>query len=217
MQNQFTIILILQAAFTLISGGLVFYFQQKGKNLADKQDLQKLTGIVEEVKQKYANENELLKADLAVFTSKQNVIYNEGKDALIENFSDLNKWFWDSLQVDVKDFSANNIVDIEVRLAKMKEQYQAANISFGRVELLMLDETITMAARQALMENLKLHNFMEKTLKNLHSFLSQENSDEKNKILNSFSSEQNRLSAAAIYERNVFRDFARIYIYNPSL
>ena len=50
-------IITLQIIAGLLSAYLIYYAQQKGKNQADKQDLKKLTEIVEDVKQKYVQEN----------------------------------------------------------------------------------------------------------------------------------------------------------------
>lgn len=60
------IIIILQIVIGLLSAYLLYYAQQKGKNQADKEDLRKLTVIVEEVKKKNNEEIELLKANLSL-------------------------------------------------------------------------------------------------------------------------------------------------------
>ncbi|HET6992310.1 MAG TPA: hypothetical protein VFJ43_13340, partial [Bacteroidia bacterium] len=59
------IIIILEIIVGLLSAYLIYYAQQKGKNQADKEDLRKITEIVEEVKKKNNEEIELLKANLA--------------------------------------------------------------------------------------------------------------------------------------------------------
>src|SRR5689334_7623241 len=104
-------IIALEIVLALLSTYLVYYVQQKGKNQADKQDLQKLTEIVEEVKQKYVRENELLKSSLSVFTNKQNILFAEGKDAIVEFYSNLNKWLWHNLNISAHEFNHTNFAE----------------------------------------------------------------------------------------------------------
>lgn len=87
-------IIVFQIILGLLSAYLIYYSQQNGKNQADKQDLKKLTEIVEELRQKYVQENQLLKSSIGVLTNKQNVLFSEGKNATIEFYSNLNKWLW---------------------------------------------------------------------------------------------------------------------------
>lgn len=65
------IIIFLQIAIGLLSAYLLYYAQQKGKNQADKEDLKKLTEVVEEVKKKNNEEIELLKANLSLLTDRE--------------------------------------------------------------------------------------------------------------------------------------------------
>jgi hypothetical protein len=71
---NFTIILF-QVLTVLLSAYLLFYFQQKGKNLADKSDLGKITEIVEEVKKGKSEEIELLKSKLSILSNKKIQIF----------------------------------------------------------------------------------------------------------------------------------------------
>src|SRR4051812_29111608 len=105
------IIIAVQILIGLGTTFLIFYVQQKGKNQADKEDLKNLTQIVEDVRHIYAKENELLKSSLAVFTNKQNVLFNEGKNAIIEFYSNLNKWLWHNLDMSAHEYNHTNFIE----------------------------------------------------------------------------------------------------------
>ncbi|MDO8945536.1 MAG: hypothetical protein Q7U88_00085 [Desulfocapsaceae bacterium] len=73
----FIILLVLNYIFTS-------YFRQKGKNLADKEDIQQLTKLVEEVKSSFLHETEHLRANLNLITSIETSIQSEERNAIIE-------------------------------------------------------------------------------------------------------------------------------------
>lgn len=166
------IIIFLQIVAGLLSAYLIYYAQQKGKNQADKQDLQKLTGIVEEVKQKYVQENELLKSSLSILTNKQNVLFTEGKNAIIEFYSNLNKWLWHNLNISAHEYNHTNYTELSSRILTMRDHYNDTNISYGRIQILLNDDNLIQAGHEAIMDTLYLHQFIEKTLKDLQLTLS---------------------------------------------
>lgn len=165
-------IITLQIIIGLLTAYLIYYAQQKGKNLADKQDLKKLTEIVEEVKQKYAQENELLKSSLNVLTNKQNVLFTEGKNSIIEFYSNLNKWLWHNLNISAHEYNHTNFTELSSRILTMRDHYNDTNISYGKIQILLSDDKLVQAGHEAIMETLYLHQFIEKTLKSLQMTLS---------------------------------------------
>ena len=68
----------------LLGAGLMSYFSEKGKNKAIKEDLGKMTQIVEGIKLTYSKENEELKAQLNLLVSKQNSLHADVKRAVFE-------------------------------------------------------------------------------------------------------------------------------------
>jgi hypothetical protein len=162
----------LQIIAGLLSAYLIYYAQQKGKNQADKQDLKKLTEIVEEVKQKYVQENELLKSSLTILTNKQNVLFAEGKNAIIEFYSNLNKWLWHNLNISAHEYNHTNFTELSSRILTMRDHYNDTNISNGKIQILLNDDALIQASHDAIMETLFLHQFVEKPLKGLQTTLS---------------------------------------------
>lgn len=166
------IIITFQIIAGLLTAYLIFYAQQKGKNQADKQDLEKLTEIVEDVKQKYVQENELLKSSLNILTNKQNILFTEGKNAIIEFYSNLNKWLWHNLNISAHEYNHTNFTELSSRILTMRDHYNDTNISYGKIQILLNDDTLIAAGHEAVMETLYLHQFIEKTLKGLQTTFS---------------------------------------------
>ena len=168
------IIIFLQIVIGLLSAYLLYYAQQKGKNQADKEDLKKLTVIVEEVKKKNSEEIELLKANLSLLTDREKQIFVEEKEAIVIFFAQLNTWIWDSLNIYIYEYSHFNYQDISTRLIAMRDAYNKTNVAFSKVKLIVKDEDLIKAGHEAIMKTLALHHFKEGLLKRLLSTLSWE-------------------------------------------
>jgi hypothetical protein len=168
------VILILQIIIGLLSGYLIYYAQQKGKNQADKEDLKKLTEIVEEVKKKNNEEIEMLKANLSLLTDKEKQIFEEEKESIILFFSQLNTWIWDSLNIYINEYNHANYQDISTRLINMRDAYNKTNVYYSKVRLIVNDKDLLNSGHEAIMKTLELHNFKEGLLQRLVSTLSWE-------------------------------------------
>ncbi len=123
MEPNFWIIL-LQIIIALLGAYLINYVKKKGDNQANKEDLKKLTEIVEDVKKKNAEEMEFLKANLDIVSSKEKEIFNEEKIALIEFYTQLHKWIWSSLNVYLNDFNYFNYENIDGKIEEIRNSYQ---------------------------------------------------------------------------------------------
>lgn len=165
------IIIFLQIVIGLLSAYLLYYAQQKGKNQADKEDLKKLTVIVEEVKKKNNEEIELLKANLSLLTDREKQIFGEEKQAIVDFFAQLNTWIWDSLNIYIHEYNHANYQDISTRLIAMRDAYNQTNVSFSKVQLITTDKELIKTGHDAIMKTLELHHFKEELLKRLSSTL----------------------------------------------
>lgn len=170
------IILILQVVLILLSTYLIYYVIEKAKNQAKIGDIDRITKIVEDVKQKYTTEHELLKTSLDLLANKQNILFSESKDNLIELYSNLNRWMWHCLNFKVHEYNQTNYTEIQDGLFKINNYYNDVNISFGKAQLLINDDDIVQAGHETIMEILLLHQYVEGTLKNLKFTLADEKS-----------------------------------------
>lgn len=160
-----TILLIL---LTLINGfiGLYVlflknYFEKKGQNQADKEDLKELTTIVGEVKKKFEEENEILRVNLGIIANKRNVIFSEQKQSIIDFSTQLNIWLWDALNVDVFEYGHNNYLDLSDVIIKFKDAYHKVQVAFSKVQLLVESETVVSKGHETVTKTLELHNFVQ--------------------------------------------------------
>lgn len=167
-------IILLEIIIALLGAYLVYYARQKGKNQADKEDLKQITETVEEVKQKYTEENELLRANLNILTSKKNLLFNEEKEAIIKYFGQLNKWIWDGLNVQIVEYNHANFQELSERLIKMRDDHNKTNIEFAKVQLLVKNEELIQIGHETNIKTLELHQFKESIIQRLQRILSWE-------------------------------------------
>jgi hypothetical protein len=168
------IIIFLEIVVGFLSACLLFYARQKGKNQADKEDLKKLTELVEEVKKKNNEEIELLKANLSLLTDREKQIFGEEKQAIVDFFGQLNTWIWDSLNIYIYEYIQANYQDISTRIIAMRDAYNQTNVAFSKVQLIATDINLIKAGHNAINKTLELHHFKEELLKRLSFTLSWE-------------------------------------------
>ena len=114
--ENYWITLLLSILIALVSSYLFQYFKEKGKNLATKEDIEKITSQVENVKQDYKIEFEKIqiKNDVIVseikdtknrYNSKQFELYNELWSSLIDLKMSANDLWESATGKKLKDFS----------------------------------------------------------------------------------------------------------------
>jgi hypothetical protein len=171
------IIIVLQIVGSLLATYLVYYAQNKGRYLADKQDIKKITSIIEEVKRKNNEELEMVKTSLSLISNRHLQIFSEEKDAIIRFFTQLNKWVWNSLNIQLSEFNLSNYTDLSERIIKMKDAYNEVNVAFSKVQLLISDDELIIIGHEATVEALKLHQFIESLAFKLRNNLTNEKID----------------------------------------
>lgn len=167
-------IILLEIIIGLLLAYIIYYAQQKGKNQADKEDLEKITKIVEDIKQKNSEEIELLKADLTLLTDRQRQIFGEEKESIVIFFAQLNSWIWDSLNIYIQEYNHTNYQEISQRLIVMRDAYNKTNVTYSKVKLIVEDEVLIKAGNDAIIKTLELHHFKERLLQRLFTTLSWE-------------------------------------------
>ncbi len=170
MELNFWIIL-LQIIIFLLGAFLMNYVKKKADNQANKEDLKKLTEIVEDVKKKNAEEMEFLKVNLDIVSSKEKEIFNEEKIALIEFYTQLHKWIWSSLNLYLNDFNYFNYENIDGKIEEIRNSYQNVQISFGKVQLFIDDKDLTDNGHKLIKNSLDLHHFVEDKLNRMKRIL----------------------------------------------
>lgn len=239
MENGF--IIVLEVVIGLVSAYLLYYVHKKGQNQADKEDLKKLTKIVEDVKMKNSKEIESIRANLSLLTDKRKQIFNEEKDSIVVFFAQLNTWIWKSLNINIDSFNLLNVEDIPKALIEMQNAYNNTKVSYSKVMLIINDTQLVQAGQDVIEKTNKVHNLRIGLLNvfylNLHEiniqrniFKSHDNTDienifdvpslnqkisllikENTKIRNEFKDNQVDFNTA-MKAVEIFQDLARDYI-----
>jgi len=165
--NPYLLIVLLLAGQFFISY-LTNFFNQKGKNFADKNDIGKLTKIVEDVKDKFNRENEHLKAALSILVDKKTKSYTQEQQAIISFYTAINSWIWEKTKISIHEYGFNDIDKLNLKIIEMDEAHNHTNICNSIMDLLVNDAELTQKAYDLIIEALKLHQFVEgkcKTLK----------------------------------------------------
>ncbi|MBX2969982.1 MAG: hypothetical protein KF803_11475 [Cyclobacteriaceae bacterium] len=241
-----TILLIIVLLINFLVGLYIIYlkqyFNRKGQNLADKEDLGQLTTIVEEVRNKFEQDTELLRATLAIETNKKNIIFNEQKQSIIDFSTNLNIWLWDSLRVSVHEYNQTNHEELKDKIIKLRDAYNNVNVALSRVQLLVQSDTLVSSCHETVMEVLKVHNFVDMRISRLKRTLmyekvlvdqylqkgpdfkpgdpsfefyaqqAKDNAKEKDDILDDYIKEHGKLFQAALIQRNIFLELAKHYL-----
>ena len=168
-------LLIYQALLTIGGIFIVAYVKKVAENKAVLKDLKKITKTVEEVKKDFNTDLEFLKAELNNKIHKKNLIYSDEKNTILEFFSQLNKWLWDGLSVNIHEFNHNNFELIDEALSKMRNDYNKTNIAFSKLQLLVDDKSLVQIGHTAVTKTLDLHNAIELNLSELRMILVSEN------------------------------------------
>lgn len=173
-----TVLLILTIGINLFIGLYVLYlkkyFEKKGENLAMKDDLKDLTTIVEEVKSKFQEENEILKTTLGITANKRNLIFSEQKQCIVDFSTALNIWLWDALRINVFEYGHQNHSDLGEKIIKLREASNNAQIALSKVQLLVDSPDLVFKAHEALIVSLELHGFVDDKVSALKRNLSSE-------------------------------------------
>jgi len=159
MSQYLLLLLFLAGQFLFMF--LIDFFKQKGKNLADKNDIEKLTQIVEDVKSKFTNENEHLKAALSILVDKKNKSYTQEQQAIIAFYTEVNTWIWEKTKISIHEYGINDVDKLNQKIIEMNETHAKVNIYNGTMDLLISDTVLTQKGYDLIVEILKLHQFVE--------------------------------------------------------
>jgi hypothetical protein len=168
------VLLVLVCISVLLCIGEIYLTYTQGRKYADKSDVRLLTDMLSQIHDRNMEENDLLKSNLNIHTGQNNHIFNERKNAILAYFSNLNTWMWDGLNLTVQDYNHVNFEEITKRITNIKDYYNQANISFAIMQLTIDSEQLVKIGYEAMMDTLKLHHFVENTMKNYQKTLSWE-------------------------------------------
>lgn len=137
--------------FALITGGvqyIIFYFMEKGKNLATKEDVGDITQQIESVKDSFNKDLANLNADLALLTNLQTNFLTEKKDIIIKFNTLLEKWIHSFLYTDKVDLFNTQSIDLDQQ--RISAYYEDLQTCFSTMKIYIENEKLNKMANDTL-------------------------------------------------------------------
>lgn len=131
---QFILLVILSGIVQFI----IAYYKEKGKNLAQKEDLKAITNIIKETETKFINRTEQLKSQLSLLANVKSEIYSTERNAIINANEKLYMWISHVMRLPALD----NNDDIDRYIKRMDDLYQEEQTSEALLELFIDDDKI---------------------------------------------------------------------------
>lgn len=141
----------------IISGSVQFiiaYYKEKGKNLAQKEDIGKITEEIKAVEVKFINETEKLKTALSLITNIQTDIASIERNTIIE----LNKALFIFLDITTSGNirSCRNNTDLDEYIDKLNDASERASESIILFKLFIDDNQLKKQANDLFVEILNM-------------------------------------------------------------
>lgn len=149
---------------TLILFGMFLpgYWKQKGKNLADKDDIAEITNLVESVKTDHAKQLNSLNHEVSLINSIFSAHRNEERSSIIEFNESYNYWLYKHFSVNLylyKYPSKENIESINQLSSDLVEYHSAVNQSLSKLTLLTQNGFIRALGNDMVINLIEFHSW----------------------------------------------------------
>lgn len=161
LSKNFNIILIVGGFIILyftIKNLLPSYFNEKGKNIATKEDISEITKLVEQVKHSFTKETEHLKANLNFLTNIQSSLFSEERSAIIDLNEKYFRWLNILLDSSMNDVDVFNNEELDSYSKIINNSYRDFLNSETRFNLFVKNAELTKFTNQLKIETLKSIN-----------------------------------------------------------
>ncbi|MBF9224373.1 hypothetical protein [Hymenobacter ruricola] len=157
-------------AFLLLVSGLWLknylpnYFNEKGKLLAQKEDIAEITEKIESVKSDFSKDTERLKTDLQRILNYQLSHRNEERASIIAFYDKYNQWLYSLLEINFGGYSRSNLKDLTDKRTFIENFYAEANIAQAKLNLIVKSDEIITLSHDLIMQVLKFKHWMDARL-----------------------------------------------------
>lgn len=168
--------LFLQTAMTAILiylGGLWLknflpnYFNEKGKLLAQKEDIQEITEKIEGVKNEFTKETEFLKVELQKLLNFEVSHRTEERNSIINFYDKYNQWLYALLEINFGAYNKVNFENLVEKRIYIEKFYAETGVAQSKLRLLVKDDNIIKLAGDLMIELLKFKGWIDKRLLSL--------------------------------------------------
>lgn len=140
---QIAVLLAVAFLFFTIKNLLPSYFNEKGKNIATKEDISEITELVEKTKQVFTSETEKLKATLLVVSNAQIGIISEERNAIIDLNEKYFRWLHSLIDTSLGEIDDYNNDELEKYRQKISQNYNDLLVSEAKFSLFVENKTLT--------------------------------------------------------------------------
>jgi hypothetical protein len=120
--------LISLGQFFLLKNFIPSYFNQKGKNLATKEDIGAITKIVESVKLDNSTQLEVIKTELGLVSKTQEIIYDDERKSIVEFMGTITDFYESNIDIP-------NESDTPEGLSYFIEKIRTLEIHYSKVQI----------------------------------------------------------------------------------
>jgi hypothetical protein len=147
------------------------YFDEKGKLLAQKEDIEKITEKIESVKYTFTRETELLKAEVQRLLSIEVSHRNEERNSIIAFYDKYNQWLYALLEINYGAYNRGNVKDLIDKRIYIERFYADASVAQAKLKLLVKDKEIIDCSHKLMGAILEFKGWIDKRLLSLqHNF-----------------------------------------------
>lgn len=144
--TQFIIIIGLIILYFSFKNLLPTYFGEKGKNLATKEDIGEITGLIEGVRHSFTTETEKLKANLSILTNIHTGLVAEERNAIVDFNVKVSYWLNILTDSHLGHLDENSYAEIEAYRRKIGDAYRDMIESECKLELFVDNSELHEAA-----------------------------------------------------------------------
>jgi hypothetical protein len=118
------------------------YLAEKGKNLAQKEDIEEITNKIEGIKSLYKKESDLLKEQISHLLDIQSSHRTEERNAIIHFHETYYHWIYTILEIPVDSYNFNTINLLLDKKAELQDYFININKASARMVLLVKNDEL---------------------------------------------------------------------------
>lgn len=156
------------------------YFNEKGKLLAQKEDIADITEKIEKVKTEFTQDTEFLKSSLQRLIDLETSHRTEERNSIISFYTKYNEWLYALLEINYGAYNRLNVKELMEKRIYVEKFYGECSIAQSKVRLLVKDDEILTLSGQLYFNLLEFKGWFNQKLLALqhnidnHIFLNEE-------------------------------------------
>ncbi len=143
------------------------YFNEKGKLLAQKEDIEEITRKIESVKIDFAKESESLKIELQRLLSLEVAHRTEERIVIINFYDKYNQWLYSLLEINYGAYHRINAKQLLDKRIYNEKFYAETSVAQAKIRLLVKDGEIIEISSKLLLALLEFKGWMDRKLLDL--------------------------------------------------